>query len=126
MKYETDFELENIARDIIKILDLKHISIEDIACIKSHGSKTRRTIARCHALGKVMQKALKRRAFYVLEFISEKFDKQSQEDKIKTVIHELLHIPHSFGGGFKHHDYVTTKNVNIMYEKYLELRKNEI
>jgi len=124
MRYETDFELEAIAKDIVKTLNLNHISIEDIACIKSYGSKTRRTIARCHALGKVMQKALKRRAFYVLEFLSEKFDKQSTENKIRTIIHELLHIPHSFGGGFKHHDYVTEKTVELFFQEYLK-RKNE-
>ena len=65
-----------------------------------------------------MQLALNRKAFYVLEFIHEKFDEMSEEDKIKVIIHELMHIPKNFGGGFKHHDYVTEKEVNKMYEKY--------
>lgn len=70
-----------------------------------------------------MQLGLGRDAFYVLEFISEKFDKMSQEDKIKTIIHELMHIPHNFGGGFKHHDYVTRKNVDLLYNKFISRKQ---
>lgn len=65
-----------------------------------------------------MQKAIGVNAFYALEFLSERFDKLSDEDKIKTIIHELMHIPKTFGGGFKHHNFVTEKNVNLMYKTY--------
>jgi predicted metallopeptidase len=47
----------------------------------------------------------------------------SGEEKIKTIIHELMHIPFSFGGGFKHHNVVCEKNVNKMYKEY-ERAKN--
>jgi len=117
MKYEKAFDIEERAKEIISKLKLSHIKINDIACIRSFGSKSN-AIARCHALGKVMQKALDRKAFYTLEFISEKFDKMSQEDKIKTIIHELMHIPKAFGGGFKHHDYVCERNINKLYQEY--------
>lgn len=118
MKYEFSPEIQEKSKQIIEKLKLEHIQKENIACIKSFGSKSR-AIARCHALGKIMQKALQRKAFYVLEFISERFDKMNEEDKIKTIIHELMHIPNCFGGGFKHHDYVTEKNINKLYEKYI-------
>jgi len=121
MKYEPAPEIEQKAKEIIEKLNLKHIDIDNIACIRSFGSKSR-AIARCHALGKVMQKAMRRKAFYTLEFISERFDSLSEEDKIKTIIHELLHIPKSFGGGFKHHNYVTEKTVNKFYNQYKESR----
>jgi len=128
MIYEPAPEIEQKAREIIEKLELSHIDIENIACIRSFGSKSR-AIARCHALGKVMQKAMKRKAFYTLEFISERFDKMSEEDKIKTIIHELLHIPKSFGGGFKHHNYVKEKTVNKFYEQFVrnsqELKSRE-
>ena len=71
-----------------------------------------------------MQKAMKVDAFYALEFISEKFNSLSTEDKVKTVIHELMHIPESFGGGFKHHNVVTERNVNQCYKIYLECRRS--
>ena len=117
MKYEYAEDLQKIAEDISRIL-FPHIKIERVKCFRSYGSSTKRTLARCHALGKVMQKAMNRKAFYVLEFLSEKFDKQSEDDKIKTIIHELMHIPKSFGGGFKHHNFVTKKNVNKLYNEF--------
>ena len=72
-----------------------------------------------------MQSALLRKAFYVLEFLSERFDKLDEEEKTKVIIHELMHIPICFGGGFKHHDFVTEKNVKKYYQEY-KRRKNEI
>jgi len=118
MRYESALDIEEKVKEIIEKLNFNHIQIGNIACIRSFGSKSR-AIARCHALGKIMQKALGRKAFYTLEFISEKFDKMNEEDKIKTVIHELMHIPLCFGGGFKHHNYVTERNINILYKKFL-------
>ena len=57
---------------------------------------------------------------YVIELMSEKFDSQSHEDQVKTIIHELLHIPHNFGGGFRHHKpYVNKREVEAAYKKLL-------
>ena len=69
-----------------------------------------------------MQKAIGIKAVYALEFLSERFDKMSKEEQIKVIIHELMHIPKTFGGGFKHHDFVTEKNVNKMYKEYKRLK----
>jgi len=120
MRYERAYDIEEKMREIVVKLGLRHIRLDSVACIRSYGSKARGVIARCHGLGKVMQKALGRKSFYVLEFISERFDKLNEEEKIKVIIHELLHIPKSFGGGFKHHDYVTEKTVNKFYKKFVE------
>lgn len=117
MKYEFAPDIQKIAEEISKLL-FPHVRIERMKCFRSYGSSTRRTIARCHALGKIMQKAMSVQAFYVLEFLSERFDKFSEEDRIKTIIHELMHVPKTFGGGFKHHHLVTDKNVNMMYKTY--------
>ena len=46
----------------------------------------------------------------------------SPEDKTKTLIHELMHIPKTFGGGFIHHDVVHERNVNKMYEHYCRIK----
>lgn len=120
MKYEKAYDIEAKAKEIIRKLELNHIRVDDIACIRSFGTKSRGTIARCHALGKVMQKALERKGFYVLEFLSERFDRMPEEEKLKTIIHELMHIPKCFGGGFIHHDFVTNGNVNKLYHQFLK------
>ncbi len=124
MKYEFAPDLQVKAEEISKVL-FPHVKIERIQCLRSYGTSTRGTLARCHALGKLMQKALGIKAFYALEFLSERFDKLSEEDKTKIIIHELMHIPKTFGGGFQHHNYVTEKNVNFIYKEY-QRRKNGI
>ena len=43
----------------------------------------------------------------------------SEEEQIKVINHELMHIPITFGGGFKHHNIVTERNVNLMYKTYI-------
>jgi len=123
MKYEFDQNLQAQAEEISRLL-FPHVDIANVKCFKSYGTSSRRTIARCHALGKLMQSALLRKAFYALEFLSERFDKLDEEEKIKVIIHELMHIPKCFGGGFKHHNFVTEKNVERYYREYKK-RKNE-
>ncbi len=123
MKYEFASDIQKIAEEISIIL-FPHIKMNRVMCFRSFGTSSKRTLARCHALGKLMQKAMGTSAFYALEFLSERFDKLEDEEKIKTIIHELMHIPKSFGGGFKHHDFVCERNVNKFYKEY-ERRKNE-
>ena len=65
-----------------------------------------------------MQIAVGVDAVYALEFLSERFDKLNEKDQIKTIIHELMHIPKTFGGGFRQHDFVCEKNVSLHYETY--------
>ncbi len=122
MKYEFAPDIQDKAEEISGFL-FPYVDIENIKCFRSEGTNSRRTIARCHALGKVMQKAMQRKAFYVLEFLSERFDKLSQEEQLKVIIHELMHIPKSFGGGFKHHNFVTERNVTKYFKEY-QKRKN--
>ena len=122
MKYKPAPDIQKIAEEMSKML-FPHIILERVKYFRSYGTSSRGTIARCHALGKLMQRALGVKAHYALEFLSERFDKLGEEDKLKTIIHELMHIPKSFGGGFKHHDYVCDKNINSFYKQYKNLRK---
>lgn len=121
MNYEIAHDLQARMCEIIRKLNLFHIDCNRVVCIRGRESKTRRTIARCHALPKVMQLAMDVKAFYVIEFL-ERFEKLSDAEKDMTIIHELLHIPKTFGGGFRHHDYVSAKNVKKMYA---ELEKQD-
>mgnify|MGYP001576677436 CR=1 FL=1 len=121
MKYEHAPDLQKKAEEISKLL-FPHVIIERIRCFRSFGSSSKSTIARCHTIGKLMQKAIGVKAHYALEFISKRFDRLSEEEKLKTIIHELMHIPKSFGGGFKHHDYVCDKNINFFYKQYESMK----
>jgi len=121
MKYEFAQDLQEKAEEISKLI-FPHVDIVRIKCFRSFGTSSRGTIARCHALGKLMQKAIGIKAIYALEFLSERFDKLDEEEKIKVIIHELMHIPKTFGGGFKHHDYVCQRNVNKCYNMYKDIK----
>ena len=117
MKYEFAQDLQILTEEIAKEL-FSHVYIERIKCFRSKGSSSRRTIARCHTIGKLMQLTIGVKAHYGIEFL-ERFEKLSYEEKIKTIIHELMHIPKTFGGGFRQHDFVCEDNVNIMYRTYV-------
>ncbi len=120
MEYLDAPDIRQRTEHIIQTLEMSHIDIERIACFRSKGTSTRNTIARCHGLPKVMQLSLKTKAFYAIEVISERFDKMSEEEQTETLIHELMHIPKAFGGGFRHHDYVCSKEVKKMHKRYKE------
>ena len=123
MRYQDAPDLKKRMEDIVKTLRLNHIDLERVECLRGFGSSSRRTIARCHALGKLMQKAMKTKAFYAIEFL-ERFEKLSEKDKDKVIIHELMHIPQTFGGGFRQHDFVCEQNVDVMYEKFISLKND--
>ena len=107
-------------KDIIQKLGMNHVREDRIACFRSKGSCARGVIARCHGLSKIQQLGLKAEPFYVIEMITENFDRLSEEEKIKTMIHELMHVPHNFGGGFRHHNLVNRKGVNELYRQLKE------
>lgn len=124
MKYEFAPDLQRIAEDVSKTL-FPHIDISRIKCFRSYGSSSKYTLARCHALGKLMQKALGVPAFYPIEFLSENFDNLPNDEQVRIIIHELMHIPKTFGGGFRHHDFVCDKNVNKNFHEYNKRKSDE-
>jgi predicted metallopeptidase len=127
MQYSYSEEWTKKARGIAIALGLDFIDLEKIACVKSKGSGTKRVIARIHGLGKVLQLGMNTKPFYVIELLSERFDRQSEEEKTKTIIHELLHVPHSFGGGFRHHKpHVNFKTVEEAYRKLVDLNEKAV
>ena len=109
--------------DIVRLLEMSHVDVSRVKCLRSFGSSTRGIIARCHALGKVMQLAMGSKAWYAIEFL-ERFDKLNKKEQDKVIIHELMHIPKTFGGGFRHHDFVCEKNVDLLYEKFENLKNS--
>jgi len=124
IKYEIANDIIERLFDIANVLGMDHLRLSGIHAVRSHGSDSSRTLARCHALSKIWQLALGIKAVYIIEVISEKFDRMSLAEQDKVLIHELMHIPLSFGGGFKHHDFVQERNVEKIYRKYAELKRN--
>ncbi|MEM4703243.1 MAG: putative metallopeptidase [Candidatus Pacearchaeota archaeon] len=126
IRYEESPELNSVIKEIVELLGFKHIHTERVFCFKSRGSSSRNVVARCHSLPVLLQKALKTEPAYVIEVISEKFDKLSDEEKIKILIHELLHIPKSFKGGFLHHNFVKEREVKKLFQKFKDLKAKNL
>lgn len=126
IKYEQAPDIKKEAEEILRVLDWKHVQIDSVAFLRSYGSTSRRTIARCHALGKAMQIGMGRTTgFYLVEVIAERFDRMPAEEKTKTIIHELMHIPSTFGGGFKHHHIVNERSVEIAFREYKKRKEQK-
>jgi predicted metallopeptidase len=120
IRYELAPDIESKLKKIARRLKMDHIDLNRVKGVRSHGSTSQGVIARCHALPKVMQLALDIKAHYVIEILSETYDRLSKAEQIKILIHELMHIPETFGGGFRmHRDHVTRKNVEKLYKKLM-------
>jgi predicted metallopeptidase len=118
LRYSYSEDFTGKARGLCDRLGFTHVEPERVSVIISRGSKSRRVIARIHTLSKALQLGMEEKPFYVIELISERFMRMEAEEQTKTLIHELLHIPQSFSGGFRHHrPYVNSRTVEEHYRK---------
>jgi predicted metallopeptidase len=123
IKYYDAPEIKKHVDQLAEECEFFHVVPQFVYCVRSKGSKARRTIARIHGLGKLWQGVLNMPPAYTIEVISEIYDKMSPEDREKTLVHELMHIPGGFGGGFRpHKGYVERKMVDEVYEKLKKKR----
>ena len=122
IKYFKAPDVKQRIEEIVSSLNLFYIDCQFIYCFRSTGSRSKRIIARIHGLGKIWQIALPIEPKYIIEVISERYDKLSKEGKDKVLIHELLHIPKRFSGGFRvHKGYVDQNKVENLYKKLKNL-----
>lgn len=125
MKYVKAPDVEERFKKIVNALEKEYIDLDRVICIRSYGSKSK-AIARIWGMPKIFQAALDCRSYYVIEIISEKFDKLSEEEKDKTIIHELMHIPKCFGGGLIPHNHsikkINRKTVEEFYKIFAKTK----
>lgn len=123
VEYYTAPDVKKRIDDIIDLLRFDHIRPRSVYCVRSRGSRARRTIARIHGLGRIWQ-VVGLKPSYIIEVIAERFDNLSNEDQDRTLIHELLHIPHGFGGGFRpHKGYVNKELVETWHRRYRQKKE---
>jgi predicted metallopeptidase len=123
IKYFPAPDIENKAKEIAELAQIRR-DFSRVHFVRSKGSASRRTLARCHTTPRIIQHALGIKAQYIVEVISEQFDRLSEAEQTKTIIHELLHIPKGMKGGFRHHDFVCRKNIEQIYRSYTNSRNN--
>ena len=116
-------EADDVKKNICKIVDkleFEHIDESRIFCVRSQGSKTR-AYARVWGLSRIFQVTAGFKPTYVIEVLSEHFDKLNDKEKIKVLIHELMHIPKTFSGSLKSHrgryHAINSREVDKLFKK---------
>jgi len=118
-------DVKRLTDEIAQSLDFFHVVPQFVFCVRSKGSTSRRTIARIHGFGRIWQETMNLPASYVIEVISERYDKLSEEEREKTIIHELLHIPKGFTGGFRpHKGYIDHEIVDTLHRTFKKRRSS--
>lgn len=87
---------------LVKELDFTHIKVEKIHCIRSFDAKTR-AYARIWGMSRLFKEVAGIEPNYIIEVNAKRFDKLSDREKMKTLIHELMHIPKTFSGALLSH-----------------------
>jgi len=124
ISYHRAQDIQLLMEDLVKTIPLSYIDPLRVVCYRSKGSRSKRGIARCYSLLKIWQQALGLPSYYIIEVISERYDRMSQEDMVKVMIHELHHIPKTFGGGLRPHaGYVTRRAIDQLYLRYLSNKR---
>jgi predicted metallopeptidase len=113
-------DVKRDVRQILETIDLPYIKVNKIFCYRTRGSKSR-SYARIWSFPKIFQDALDLEPAYVIEVLSRHYDKLGPEERIKVLIHELLHIPRNFSGALVPH--VTQsrhlgKTANALFDEY--------
>jgi predicted metallopeptidase len=112
MDWQDASDIKENLTDILKHIDLPHINLDRIYCYRTKGSKTR-AYARTWAFPKIFQRALSVEPAYVIEVLSQHYDKLDVDKKNKVLIHELLHIPKNFSGALLPHR-TRSRNINSL------------
>ncbi len=125
MTFQLAPDITKRAKEILGRIEMPHIDGRRLAFIRSYGSKSRAR-ARIWAFPRIWSVALGLKPHYVIEVLSEKFDKLRFDDQTKVIIHELLHIPKTFSGALKPHRtryFHLEREVSRLYKEYCRLEQ---
>jgi predicted metallopeptidase len=95
-------DIDNRIKNLTKTLSIDWVNTKNVYCIRSKNTKTR-AYARIWGLSRIWQLTLKKDPSYIIEVVSERFDKLPEEEKDKVLLHEIAHIPKNFSGSLVPH-----------------------
>ena len=102
MKYCPAPDIKEKIDLLIKKLNFNYVRPEKIHCIRSFDAKTR-AYARIWGMSKLFSQVAGIEPCYIIEVNAKRFDRLDKREQIKTLIHELLHIPKTFSGALLSH-----------------------
>ena len=120
--WREDKKLRQRLKKAIKEAGVNWVKTSRVFTYRSQNAKTR-AYARIWGLSRIWQKALKEDPAYILEVISEKFDRLSNHEKSKVLLHEVAHIPKNFSGALVPHIRRGKGNFNKKVNKLIKKLK---
>lgn len=115
-------DLDKRVYKLIRGCELEYVNKIRVFCYRSTNSKTR-AYARIWGLNKLWQRTLEVEPAYILEVISEKFDRLPERERDMILVHELMHIPKNFSGALLPHRGGRMYEHRVM-EAYARMEKN--
>lgn len=110
---------------LVQRLKFSWIKTANIYCARSRGTSTR-AIARIWGLSRIWQLALAEEPSYIIEVISERYDRLGETEKDKILLHEIAHIPQNFSGSLIPHirrgKRSFSHKVDVLVAQYLRSR----
>lgn len=118
-------DIDLLTRQILKKLPFTYVDPKRVVGVRSFGA-TSRARARIWSFPKIWQLALETPAHYIIEVLSQHFDRLSVDDKTRVIIHELMHIPKNFSGALVPHrglhKKINSRSVEKMFEMYKSVK----
>lgn len=116
-------DISSRALKLITDLKMDWILFDRLFFYRSTDSKAR-AYARTWGLPALWQRALEVEPGYIVEVLSEHFDKLDKKNQDKVILHELTHIPHNFSGALvphtRHKKGSFHDKLDELVERYLE------
>ena len=113
---------------LVRKLEIDWDKTSRIFCYRSTDANTR-AYARIWGLSRIWQEALKIEPSYVLEVISEKYDRLGEFEQDKVLLHELTHIPRNFSGSLvphiRHGKRSFHRKVDLLISRYLNVKRGQ-
>lgn len=102
MKYSKAPDIQEKILQLINQLKFEYIKVKNIHCIRSFDAKTR-AYARIWGMAKLFKEVAGIEPHYIIEVNAKRFDKLNPREQLKTLVHELMHIPKTFSGALLPH-----------------------
>ena len=116
-------DIKELIERLLPHLPMAYVDARQITCVRSFRAKSRAR-ARICSFPKIWQLALGEPPHYVIEVLSQHFDHLSVDDKIRVLIHELMHIPKNFSGALVPHRSLHKRINSRTVENLFKLYKN--
>ena len=102
LEWHADTVLTQRVRGLVDAIEFSHIPKHRIFSFRTDESRAR-AYSSTRAFPKIFQTVLEIEPAYVIEVLNKYYNKLTEEEKTKVLIHELLHIPRNFSGSLLPH-----------------------